>query len=407
MCNPACIAFGREQLQPEDVAGKDVLEVGSLDVNGSLRGVVEPLGPKQYLGVDVRPGPGVDELCAAERLVERFGTESFDVVLATDVLEHIDDWRAAVRSMKSVLRPDGVALVTTCAPGFPYHPYPDDHWRFEPELLGRAFADFEVEALEQESALLGVFLKARKRANGTQVDLEALEALPVEKPTRRQAAFVAVWRATTTTLARLPISLRSPRQLARESLAAGAIQKVPELARLIALVKARRPRAVVEIGSFRGGTLAAWCKVAAADAALVTVDLPDAAETPVAPDELRRLARSGQQLEVVRGDSHVPETRNKVVAALGGRKVDFLMIDADHSYEGVRRDFELYAPLVCDGGLIAFHDVVPETRRSDIEVSRFWREIRDRYEYEEFISPGREFGLGPWGGIGVLRYRSE
>jgi predicted O-methyltransferase YrrM len=407
MCNPACIAFGEKQLRREDVAGKDVLDVGSFDVNGSLRDFVEAHGPKRYVGVDVRPGPGVDEICPAERLVERFGPESFDVVLATEVLEHIADWRAAIRSMKAVLRPDGVALLTTPSPGFPYHGYPDDYWRFEPELLESAFADFEVEALEHGSAMLGVFLAARKRANGTPVDLSELDAVPVAKPTRRAQAFAAVWRTATRTLARLPVSLRSPRQLARESLAAGAIQKVPELARLIALVKARRPHAVVEIGSFLGGTLAAWCKLAAPDAVLVSVDLPDESETPAKPDDLRRLALARQRLEVVRNDSHAEETRREVEAALAGSEVDFLMIDADHSYDGVRRDFELYAPLVRDGGLVAFHDIVPHTRLANIEVSRFWTEVRARYEHEEFISAGRDRGFGEWGGIGVLRYQRE
>jgi predicted O-methyltransferase YrrM len=405
VCNPASVAFGRSRLRAEDVAGKAVLEVGALDVNGSLRPVVEALGPETYVGVDLRPGPGVDEICAAERLVDRFGPESFDVVVATDVLEHIDDWRTAIRSLKTVLRPGGVAFVTTCSPGFPYHGYPDDYWRFEPELMERVFADFEVEALEHASAMLGVFLVARKRANGIPVDLSALDAVPVARPTSTQAAFAAVWRTATRTLERFPLALRTPRQLARESLAVGAIQKAPELARLIALVRALRPHAVVEIGSFRGGTLAAWCKLAAADAVLVSVDLPEESETPATPDDLRRRARARQRVEVVRGDSQTDETRREVEAALGGREVDFLMIDADHSYDGVRRDFELYSPLVRNGGLVALHDIVEHTHRPEIDVARFWTEIRARYEHEEFVSPGREFGFGPWGGIGVLRYR--
>lgn len=406
MCSPACIAFGREHLSAEDVTDKDVLEVGALGVNGSIRQVVEPLAPRLYVGTDARPGRGVDEICAAERLVERFGAESFDVVLATGVLEHVADWRAAVDAMKRILRPGGVTLITTVSPGFPYHAYPDDYWRFEPEILARALGDFDVEALEQ-GPMRGVFVFARKRADGEPVDLSALEAIPVAKPTRRARAFATVWRAATGTLALLPVSLRTPRQLARESLAAGAVQKAPELARLVALVRARRPEVVVEIGSFLGGTLAAWCAVAAPDAVLVSVDLSDECETPASPEELRGLARPGQRLEVVRGDSHAEATRREVETALRGREVDFLMIDGDHSYDGVRSDFELYAPLVRDGGLIAFHDVIPGTRIPGVDVHRFWREIRDHYEHEEFVSPGRERGFGPWGGIGVLRYRRE
>jgi hypothetical protein len=68
---------------------------------------------------------------------------------------------------------------------------------------------------------------------------------------------------------------------------------------------------------------------------------------------------------------------------------------------------ELYAPLVRDGGLIAFHDVLPHTSVPGIEVDRFWRELRERYEHEEFVEPGSALGFAQWGGIGVLRYRRE
>ena len=406
MCNHAVIAFGREHLAREEVAGKDVLEVGALEVNASLRRDVEALEPKTYLGVDLWPGPGVDEICAAERLVERFGRDSFDVVIATEVLEHIEAWRDAVGAMKSVLRPGGVTVVSTRSPGFPYHGYPADYWRFEPELMRRVFADFDIDALMPDPTRPGVFLKARKRADWTPVDLSALEPVPVGKPPRRKAAFAAAWRTATRTLARLPLSARSTRQLARESVAAGAIQKVPELARLIALARALRPSAVLEIGSWRGGTLLAWCNVAAPDAVVVSVDLPAEYGTPATPEELRKLARSSQRLEVVRGDSHADETRAQVETTLRGRKVDFLMIDGDHTYDGVRRDFELYAPLVRDGGVIAFHDILPHPAVPGVEVPRLWEELRARYEHEEFVDTA-DVSFGPWGGIGVLRYRSE
>jgi predicted O-methyltransferase YrrM len=45
---------------------------------------------------------------------------------------------------------------------------------------------------------------------------------------------------------------------------------------------------------------------------------------------------------------------------LKDNKVDFLFIDADHSYEGVKKDFEMYSPLVRKGGIIAFHDIIPD-----------------------------------------------
>ena len=55
---------------------------------------------------------------------------------------------------------------------------------------------------------------------------------------------------------------------------------------------------------------------------------------------------------------------SSVVSGASGR---FLLIDADHSYEGVRRDFEAWSPLVAPGGLIVFHDYL----MSEAGVARF------------------------------------
>src|SRR5918912_776240 len=62
--------------------------------------------------------------------------------------------------------------------------------------------------------------------------------------------------------------------LARRAQRRGALQKLRELAPLVALLRRRAPRVVVEIGTARGGTFYAWCQVAGPDALLVSIDLP-------------------------------------------------------------------------------------------------------------------------------------
>jgi predicted O-methyltransferase YrrM len=59
----------------------------------------------------------------------------------------------------------------------------------------------------------------------------------------------------------------------------------------------------------------------------------------------------------VRADSHQMDTLEQVKQLFGGSEIDFLFIDGDHSYEGVKRDWEMYSTLVRKGGIIAFHDV--------------------------------------------------
>jgi len=175
LCNAACIDFARKRLSRAEVHGKHVIEIGSMNVNGSIRQSLSALGPASYIGTDIATGPGVDEVCDIAELVTRYGQDRFDVVICTEVLEHVRDWRGAVSNMKQVLRPGGVLLVTTRSIGFPYHGYPFDFWRFELSDFETMFADLESEALEPDPEMPGVFLKARKTAAFTPRDLAAHE----------------------------------------------------------------------------------------------------------------------------------------------------------------------------------------------------------------------------------------
>ena len=106
----------------------------------------------------------------------------------------------------------------------------------------------------------------------------------------------------------------------------------------------------------------------------------------------------GQKLSLVKADSHSPTTRSRVDALLAGKKVDLLFIDGDHSYEGVKKDFEMYSPLVADGGMIAFHDIAVHTKFANCEVDRFWNEIKPTFRHREIIADPKQ----GWAGIGIL-----
>ncbi|HEY7523200.1 MAG TPA: methyltransferase domain-containing protein [Candidatus Limnocylindrales bacterium] len=162
MCNASGIAFGERHLTAAEVQGRDVLEVGAFDVNGSVRPHVEALKPRSYLGVDIAPGPRVDLVLDAGNLVARFGEAAFDLVITTEMVEHVRDWRTIVRNLKGVLRPGGSLLLTTRSIGFPYHGWPHDFWRYEPDDMRAIFADMEILALEPDSLSPGVFVFARR-----------------------------------------------------------------------------------------------------------------------------------------------------------------------------------------------------------------------------------------------------
>lgn len=108
MCNVAVIEFFITNITNEEFKGKRVLEVGSKYVNGSVRPLIEKFAsPREYIGIDIEPGRYVDIVLPAERLVEHFGEEAFDVVISTELLEHVHDWRVVVNNMKGVLRRGG------------------------------------------------------------------------------------------------------------------------------------------------------------------------------------------------------------------------------------------------------------------------------------------------------------
>ena len=101
-----------------------------------------------------------------------------------------------------------------------------------------------------------------------------------------------------------------------------------------------------------------------------------------------------------------PQTVAEVRELLGGEPLDFLFIDGDHSYDGVRQDYESYAPLVRPGGLIGFHDIAEPPGGGPViaadgtlllvgDVPAFWRTIRGDYPSEEFIGTADGcFGIG-------------
>jgi len=107
MCNISGVLFGAINLKKEEIEGKRVIKIGSLDVNGSLRPLIESYNPKEYIGIDIVKGPGVDRICKVENLVEEMGQNAFDIVVSIELLEHVKDWRKAISDIKGVCKKEG------------------------------------------------------------------------------------------------------------------------------------------------------------------------------------------------------------------------------------------------------------------------------------------------------------
>jgi predicted O-methyltransferase YrrM len=183
-----------------------------------------------------------------------------------------------------------------------------------------------------------------------------------------------------------------------------ASQRTFELAEFITVVRDLAPKVILEIGSWMGGTLYCWARVSPSDAVFVSVDLPGGNFGGGCSEEHARTFQSflkpGQTLRCFRGDSHQRETLTAVRTYLAERPVDVLFIDGDHTYDGVKSDYEMYSPLVRPGGLIAFHDILPHPISRDIEVPRFWQELKAATPVREIVDRRafHQFGCG----IGIL-----
>lgn len=180
----------------------------------------------------------------------------------------------------------------------------------------------------------------------------------------------------------------------------GMHQHPEEIRQFAQWLLTRRLGNVLEIGTLKGGTTALWHELCTGT--VVSVDLPNgkfggadhgytdqrAAERNAALED--RFPR----LRTIAADSHNASTLAMVADTAG--HFDLLFIDGDHSYEGVKQDFEMYAPLVRPGGVIAFHDILDTTfhHNAGCYVDRLWRELPPHKA--EIVS-----GNGQWGGIGV------
>jgi len=142
--HPAAMAAMSAMLKRYTADTAVVLDVGSFNVNGSYRPLIENKG-WQYTGADIRPGDNVDIMMPdPDRLP--FDDESFDIVISGSTMEHVArPWRW-LPELARVLKPGGLLAIVTHW-SFKEHRYPCDYWRFMPDGLHLLFDDTAV--LEQ------------------------------------------------------------------------------------------------------------------------------------------------------------------------------------------------------------------------------------------------------------------
>jgi len=215
---------------------------------------------------------------------------------------------------------------------------------------------------------------------------------------------------------RLRTEVKRPRNLSENvdlafGFSVGAVRIAPaqvrsEIETLLSLLKAEPPQNVLEIGTARGGTLFLLSRVARADARLASIDLPGGdfggGYGRVWVPLLKALPRERQTLKLIRADSHDPCTLEEARRWFN-HPLDFLLVDGDHQFEGVRRDFFMYGSMVRPGGVIAIHDIVPGREDRVGGVPKLWELLKSDYETRELVHDWDQGGFG----IGIVKVPAE
>lgn len=130
-----------------------VLDIGSFDVNGSLRPLFE-----DYTGLDMREGPNVD--CVSSSHCIPYPNEHFDLVTCVEMLEHDTSPYATIAEARRVLKTGGKIVIAASGISFPKHDFPSDFWRFTADGIRLLLTNFQdVVTFDDNNEAYGVGIK--------------------------------------------------------------------------------------------------------------------------------------------------------------------------------------------------------------------------------------------------------
>jgi cephalosporin hydroxylase len=179
-------------------------------------------------------------------------------------------------------------------------------------------------------------------------------------------------------------------------------QNRDELLDCAKFIEELKPRNVLEVGTQYGASFLVWCTLSTG--IRVSVDMPNGVFGGIPMDTVRErdtlFQQRFQNVFFVEKDSHLQSTVEEVEGLFKGDLVDFLFIDADHTYDGVSSDYNMYKKFVRVGGYIGFHDI---NKIEECQVDRFWGElVGEKIEFnyhQSWVSWRTNIG-----GIGVIKH---
>ena len=141
------------RLYPDSFINKKVLEVGSLDLNGSVRRFFKEC---EYIGSDVGEGVGVDVVCEGQKYDAPDNT--FDTSISCECFEHNPFWKETFLNMIRMTKPNGIVVMTCATTGRAPHGITSDGpehspltvkigWEYYQNLTEQDFSCFDLDSL--------------------------------------------------------------------------------------------------------------------------------------------------------------------------------------------------------------------------------------------------------------------
>lgn len=109
----------------QDIGNKIVLDIGSYDVNGTLKPIFKQA--KQYIGLDQASGPNVDIVGSSHEIP--LPDNHVDIIVSSSCFEHDTMFWITFKEMCRLIKPNGFIYINAPSNG-PYHAHPVDNWRF-------------------------------------------------------------------------------------------------------------------------------------------------------------------------------------------------------------------------------------------------------------------------------------
>lgn len=140
--HPEALTSMEKLLERAPIEARLLLDVGSLDINGSYRPMVEKRG-WEYRGIDIRPGKNVDIVVQPYFFGNWVSENEFDIVISGSTMEHVERPWLWLKECARVLKPGGLLAIVTHW-NYPLHEHPFDCFRFMPHGMEVLFDDTGV-----------------------------------------------------------------------------------------------------------------------------------------------------------------------------------------------------------------------------------------------------------------------